>query len=524
MPADVVTASQNAANYSSYNTSTTGTGSGSYSYTRLNDASFTVPRTITVVPKAGGGTETATSSNCYKANTYATGSSNSSPGIVDVRRVPASTNETGTALVQNAPVYPEASRITKNWVNTETNATRALRYRWFKVGSTNACRIEMATSGVAATSWTRTQTTTASAPLTWTTHAPGTGFVYNERTVDVSGLKPILGTGWNSTLTVPNINISGADWYNVKLSGRDKKLSSNSIVDDWTSFSTSGTATSGSVTWRGCVEERSTDTTISATTPLTPIPSLAYDLDVTDAANTSNDATRWRPWLHGLSFTPTGSSRSDECPSPAIRLQEFSSYTAGVLASNYPDLFDNTSGGTSSYYYPYSTTAANNVQSFENYINRIGLVDGTIHNSGFIWGMHLLSGQGMFATDNPDFFDGSIVSRNIVFMTDGDLNPGQNRYVYSGLNNVDGRLAPKTNSWDQMQPVHNRRLRILCEAAKAQGITVWVVIIKDGVSTDTDLRACASSSAHFKSADTADELVASFTVIAQSIGGLRLTH
>ena len=130
----------------------------------------------------------------------------------------------------------------------------------------------------------------------------------------------------------------------------------------------------------------------------------------------------------------------------------------------------------------------------------------------------------MFASENPDFFEGTIVNRNLVFMTDGEANPGPDRYVYTGMNKVDGRVAPKITTHAEMIVRQNRRLRILCEAAKAQGITVWVVVIKDGVSTDADLRACASSAAHFKSADTADELVNSFTVIAQSIGGLRLTR
>jgi transcriptional/translational regulatory protein YebC/TACO1 len=76
-----------------------------------------------------------------------------------------------------------------------------------------------------------------------------------------------------------------------------------------------------------------------------------------------------------------------------------------------------------------------------------------------------------------------------------------------------------------MKKVHNRRLRILCEAAKRQGITVWVVVITDNTTQDySDLRACASSSGNYKSAATSQELIASFTTIAQSIGGLRISQ
>jgi Flp pilus assembly protein TadG len=509
-PASVVAASQVPNNFGSFSPPS---GSGAFSYTRLDGTTNSLPRTIT-----------RTSANCYQANTTPTGSNNNNPGLVDAMHAPVVT-ETSALFTSAAPVHPQTVRDVRNWTETETNNVRALRYRWVS----NTCRLELSGNGNSNARWVRTRTTTSTAPITWTTHAPNSGFVYNERTIDVSPLKHSSGTGWNSTLTVPNINISGGTWYDVKLSGRDKKISGNSTVDDWTEISVGGSATSGTTTWRGCVEERSTDTSISGSTPLAPIPAFAYDLDVTDPVITSNDATRWRPWLSGISFTPTGGSSGDECPSPAIKLQEFSSYTASVLTSNYPMLFDSASGGLTSYYYPHTTTtwsdgSSQNAPSLRNYIDRIQRVDGTIHDSGFIWGLHLLSGQGMFASENPDFFEGTIVNRNLVFMTDGDLNPGPDRYVYSGLNNIDGRLAPKDTTWSNMRPVHNRRLRILCEAAKAQGITVWVVIIKDGVSTDTDLRACASSAAHFKSADTADELVNSFTVIAQSIGGLRLTR
>ena len=131
----------------------------------------------------------------------------------------------------------------------------------------------------------------------------------------------------------------------------------------------------------------------------------------------------------------------------------------------------------------------------------------------------------MFASENPDYFDGTIVSRNLVFMTDGEINPGEERYVFSGHNYVDGRMAPRGTNNSQMISIENRRMQMLCEAAKAQGITVWVVVISDDETQDfAPLIQCASSSDHYKAAKTANDLVASFTAIAQSIGGLRLTE
>jgi hypothetical protein len=424
-------------------------------------------------------------------------------------------------------VHPQATRVHKDFSRSRAAATRGLRYRWFKVGATSACRLEMATVNTAAVNWVQTGTTTESAPITWTTHSSG-AFIYRQRTIDVSGLKPLLGSGWNTSISVPNLNLVGGTNTDVKLSGNDYI----------SRITRGGTSAAKTVDWLGCVEERGSDPSITGTTPLTSIPTNAKDLNVTIAASTTDDSTRWRPWLPTAFYTPDGDdykasssdrNRDESCAGPSLKLQEIANYSSTILdagSHNYPTLFDGAAGGATSYFYPYDATVGStkNLATLENYIDRIPLSHGTVHDAGLIWGMHLLSGQGMFSGENPDFFDGNIVSRNLVFMTDGEANPGEERYVYSGHNQVDGRIAPRTNSDSQMKVVQNRRMRILCEAAKRQGINVWVVVIKDGVSNDDDLRKCASSSGHFKTAATGDELVASFTAIAQSIGGLRLTQ
>jgi Flp pilus assembly protein TadG len=523
VPSSVVTASQNANNYSSYGTSVTGTGNGSFSYTRLNESTNSLPLTVTTVPKSGGGTEAATSSNCYKANAYVAGTSNSAPGLADVRLTYNTPTETRTELNPPPPVYLQTTRNVRNWSATRQAVSRGLRYRWFSSGG-NACRLELATGSASSANWTQTAAAiTETGTISWLTHNANSGFIYQERTIDVSGYKG-SGSSWNTTINVPNLNISGGTWSDVKLSGSN----------DTTRLSLGGVGTPASVTWLGCVEERSTDNTISGSTPLSPVPANARDLNVKTLS--SNYATKWRPWIPPIFFTTTGqnyrSSSSDRsldesCAGPALKLQEYASYSGGAIQTathNYPMLFDSVSGGASSYFYPYQSTASKNTATIQNYIDRIPMSHGTTHDAGFIWGLHLLSGQGMFASENPDYFNGNLVNRNLVFMTDGDLNPGEERYVYSGFNQVDGRIAPRSYTDSQMKVVHNRRLRILCESAKAQGITVWVVVIKDGVSQDTDLRLCASSDAHFKTAETADELVQSYSQIATSIGGLRLTQ
>jgi hypothetical protein len=343
----------------------------------------------------------------------------------------------------------------------------------------------------------------------------------------VSGLKG-SGSSWNTSISVPALNRTGSVNYydDVRLSG------SLEYTDDVPS---GGTISSGTADWQGCVEERQIDNTIDGSTSIDSIPANAYDLNTNLLATTSNSATQWKPYLPDVVFNPaSGSSPNgsswEYCPAPALKLQEIGDYTNTIITSNYPTLFDAASGGASSIYYPYQSGGSNawkNVQSIKNYIDRIPTTMGTLHDAGFIWGLHLVSGEGMFAAENPDRYNDLIVSRHIVFMTDGEMSPAQDNYVFSGYNNYDGRLAPTNADDATMTAIENRRLRILCEAAKDQGITVWVVAITSNDTTDdtyADLEACASSTSHFKSAATSEELVNSFTTIAQSIGGLRISE
>ena len=519
IPASTVTAAAGTNNYNSFGTGVVGTDPSApfdqtVTYTKLNGNTATVFKTITQVPRAFPltGTETATSANCYRANLMTPGSSNNNPGLLDAFHNTSgqTTSTSSTNVTTPAPVYPQATRQKTDVTQTVNNKVSGLRYRWFNSGG-NACRLESAT-GRSATNWTQTRTATGDVPITWTEHA-SPGFAHRQRLIDVSSLKN-GGSNWKQTLNIPNLNISNPTWLDVKLSGENST----------TKVSAVGTSSTASVTWRGCVEERQMDNTITSASALSPLPANAKDLTIPLLSSPTDDTTRWKPFLAGAFFSPAGGTQIEPCPPPALKLQEIANYDNTVITTNYPMLFDSVNGGPSSFYYPYSSTAANNIPTIKNYIDRVQLYDGTTHDAGFIWGFHLLSGQGMFAAENPDFFEGTIVSRNLVFMTDGEMNPGEERYVFSGHNQVDGRLANKSFNQTQMKAVQNRRLRMMCEAAKEQGITVWIVVINDTPQDYSDLEACATSDSHYKSAATADELVASFTTIAQSIGGLRLTQ
>jgi Flp pilus assembly protein TadG len=486
----------NTGNYNSFgNTS----GTGSQSFTRLDGSTGNLDKKPTV-------------------NEAACNSRNVLGGLAAVGRSgdPGSTNET---FVDIAPVYDTEGddyRL-RNWTQKRTISVIAYRYVWRKVsGTTYECRLQTAT-GKNTARWTQSRTATSRRAVQWQDYQT---FEYGQREIDVSGLKGMFGA-WNNKITVPRLDRQGsATNVIVKISG--------SLAE--TEISVGGSPRDVEVNWRGCIEERQMDPTIAATTSIDTIPADAYDLNTNLLADPKIDATRWRPWIPSLVYKANVSSQlvpEDDCPVPALKLQEIGSYNDTVISTNYPNLFDNASGGTESLYYKYQPgqNSWKNAATVRNYIDRIPTTYGTLHDAGFIWGLHLVSGEGMFASENPDRFNGQLVSRNIVFMTDGEMNPGPERYVFSGYNHYDGRLAPKNTSEANLIKIHNRRLRILCEAAKRQGITVWVVAITDSTNQDfSDLRACASSTGNYKSAATSQELIASFTTIAQSIGGLRISQ
>lgn len=512
-PSTVINNSKNRSNYTGANS--TFSGGGTLSYTRIDGSAATADYTAAA----------SNSAACDALNTWGSGSSGMRDALIGV---PGTVSETVGAWNPSVPTYTSAAvntaQQTRTYSGTRTVATSGIYYSW----ASNKCSLNLKVGG-SNVNYNQTATKVGSKPITWTSYdqtQPQNQPVFATRSLDVSALKA-GGSTWNTTISVPTMALSGPTTTipNITLSGSNTP----------TNISTGGT-TSVNVNWRGCLEERGTDPTINSTTSIDSIPADAIDLNITVMSNIMMDATRWKPWLPGVSFKSGGTSggtpnppralaADSYCPSPAIRLQEIGDWASTPLTSDYPNLFQTSSGAPASLYYPYDGSAVSATRSAQNYIDRIAMVDGTLHDVGFLWGLHLISNDGMFGADNPDEFNTFTVNRNIVFMTDGEMNPAEDRYGYTGYNMNDGRVAPKAYGQTQMIPVHNRRLRILCESAKRQGITVWVVAITASATSGedySDLRACATAPANFKSAATSSELIASFTTIAQSIGGLRL--
>jgi Flp pilus assembly protein TadG len=252
--------------------------------------------------------------------------------------------------------------------------------------------------------------------------------------------------------------------------------------------------------WDGCIEERDTYADITATT--NAIPENAYDLDI-DLVPESK-ATRWRPYWGGVEYLRNGNSANDSsCPTAGRRLAEYASYDSapGVDSDG-------------------NTLYSGNLKS---YINSLTPAGNTNHTIGMIWGARFLSATGLFATENSKTKNGFNIARHLIFMTDGDLNVYPDRYNVYGYNDLDGRLGPTNSDKTEYEKRQAQRFQLMCNAVKAQGVTVWVIQFTNSSTIQSNLLNCATSSEHAAAATSNAALQAAFGDIAKTIGGLRLS-
>ena len=252
----------------------------------------------------------------------------------------------------------------------------------------------------------------------------------------------------------------------------------------------SGLTVAGSM-WRGCVEERST----VAVSNFSPIPADAEDLDYLNLG--TNDATYWRPVFSDLAHMRSNVAEETDTdvnrnwrPSvvcPAAPMRNLNTMTLAQIDAYTPLL---TPGGN------------------------------TYHDIGMIWGLRMLNPNGIFSTRNLTGTNGGQISRNLIFMTDGILVPNTNAYSAYGIEQMDKRITG-TLSTPSLTTLHARRFQALCDAARAQGISVWVIAF--GLTITSNLKACADPGRAYTASNSAD-LAERFKQIALDIADLRLTQ
>jgi Flp pilus assembly protein TadG len=273
-------------------------------------------------------------------------------------------------------------------------------------------------------------------------------------------------------------------------------------------------------TWGGCVMERRTTSFAANETA----PSTALDMDV-DTAPTSDDDTKWKLLIPEIAFpraSGPGSTPSNQSPTGSITVNSSSVTGEGSTNGNYQNYsryWSNGWGVCPAAAMKLTTQTASDRSSFNSYINSLQPLGGTYHDAGMVWGVRLLSPDGMFADENATAPNNRPISRHIVFMTDGEMSANMGNLTFQGYEWIDKRVGGTSDS--TLTTRHNNRFAQLCEKAKGKNITVWVVSF--GVSLNSSLTNCATPGKAYQ-ANNAAQLNENFQAIARQISKLRLSQ
>ena len=272
------------------------------------------------------------------------------------------------------------------------------------------------------------------------------------------------------------------------------------VAADANNVNASTNITTTPVSWAGCIEERDTVTSITASQTSLSIPSGANDLNI-DLVPT-NDNERWRMFLPQLTWVRTANSVTET------------------------DSGDVTWRGTAGDVFSACPTEAKRLQAWtadtlDTYIASLVPDGSTYHDIGMIWGARFISNAGIFA-DSPDIFNNAAVSRHIIYMTDGQLMTYINAYSAYGIEQNSERITGIHNATnDERNGRHTKRFSMACQAARAKA-SVWVVAF--ATTPDASMSGCASNANQFFSATNRDQLITRFREIGANIGALRLTQ
>ncbi len=256
-----------------------------------------------------------------------------------------------------------------------------------------------------------------------------------------------------------------------------------------------------SSTWAGCIEERQTVATGTFTASGDTIsPEGALDLNIDAAPDLSNDGTKWAPLWPELSYYRSASAQySFEDPNDSGFNDDKASAACPHGAQLLTEMEED---------------------DFDDYADSLVARGSTYHDIGMIWGARLASPQGLWDDlVNEEAGNGGTVSRHIIFMTDGIMQPSTTTHSSYGVERNDKRVTDDGSSSQTSR--HNARFLALCEAVKAKGIRVWVIAF--GTSLTTQLQTCASSDSSY-TASSSEQLNTAFQQIAKQVGELRVTQ
>src|SRR3546814_802604 len=202
-----------------------------------------------------------------------------------------------------------------------------------------------------------------------------------------------------------------------------------------------------------------------------------------DSAQTGDEFTKWQLLIPEVAFPRAASPGSSPSTSGALTVDVYDSYGRRRISQetdtngswqNYSRYWSNGWGVCPAAAMKLTTMTAADKSDFEDYINSLKPLGGTYHDAGMVWGVRLLSPDGMFADENAEAPNKRPISRHIIFMTDGEMAPNWGNLTFQGYEELMHRVSGTYST--SLTSLHNNRFQQLCTAAKRKNITVWVEI------------------------------------------------
>lgn len=270
------------------------------------------------------------------------------------------------------------------------------------------------------------------------------------------------------------------------------------------------------VKWNGCIEERKTTRFGGGLIPANSIPSEALDMDISLVPDAARPDSLWGPALPQLVFAR---HRNGE-------VGTYDNMTTDEVITQY-QYYANAAYYNDGYYAncpaPAKKLAALTSGALDTYLNGLTLGGDTYPDIGLLWGARFLVADGIFASENVAADSTRPIGRHLILMTDGQVDTKHMSYTSYSLEQIMRRRTPyDTYLTDQMMnDVVSNRFALLCEAAKAKNLTIWVVAF--GTTLTPLLENCSTGGRAYQ-AQNSRELEDAFKDIASQIGGLRVSR
>lgn len=376
--------------------------------------------------------------------------------------------------------------------NPVTTTTYAY-YSWSQANCGNCQGNQGGGKGNIATGICTRKVTTTTTTYTLTAYglSPTTPYRYTQASLDTSNAKAMtavtIATGVDTTSTVPASGYT-TGYYDMITLG---------------SLAGKANVTTSSMTWNGCIEERSTVNTLFTNSTA---PAGALDHDIVNAP--TDAASSWRPVLDQLEYWRSTAAAIDTTSLYWSEWDYQSNYGYRICppaAKNFTTV---------------DTSAPTTVPTWlETYLGTLVANGNTYHDVGMIWGARLANPNGI---NSAVVNAGTVtsISRHILFLTDGEMAPDRDTYSAYGLEFLDNRVAPASTDNTTLKNYHNQRFLAACKKAKDMGYTVWVVGF--GQALTAEMTACAGNGGTAMYASSTSALQTNFRDIASRIANLRL--